>query len=343
MTQGMAGKPLLQGKGAGGAGRMAQQPGPAAGETGAALAAGREKGPMEGTEEARQAVFAANEMPGANPARAGAASTGPETSAANFGREAAHAQRVTGQPGFAKGEMGGVSRTRAGAASAGPGMSAANFGREAAHAQRVTGLPGFAKGEMPGVNPARAGAASAGPETSAANFGREAAHAQRVTGQPGFAKGEMGGVSRTRAGAANVSPKTSAANFGRKEDARQMARRTARAAMRIWAARTRRMREGWPGQEAVLCPECGRALAGGSPLYVRRGTGACLGCARDVDRHTPFLPVCPVCMGALGAGGPGEVPLYTAHGCDFVLGCGHCVAVREAGWPGQLEEGAGGC
>ena len=204
MTQGMAGKPLLQGKGAGGAGRMAQQPGPAAGETGAALAAGREKGPMAGTEEARQAVFAASEMTGAN------------------------------------------------------------------------------------------------PETSAANFGRE-------------------------------------------EDARQAARRTARAAMRIWAARTRRMREGWPGQEAVLCPECGRALAGGSPLYVRRGTGACLGCARDVDRHTPFLPVCPVCMGALGAGGPGEVPLYTAHGCDFVLGCGHCVAVREAGWPGQLEEEAGGC
>ena len=204
MTQGMAGKPLLQGKGAGGAGRMAQQPGPAAGETGAALAAGREKGPMAGTEEARQAVFAANEMGG-------------------------------------------------------------------------------------------------------------------------------------------VSPETSAANFGREEDARQAARRTARAAMRIWAARTRRMREGWPGQEAVLCPECGRALAGGRPLYVRRGTGACLGCARDVDRHTPFLPVCPVCMGALGAGGPGEVPLYTAHGCDFVLGCGHCVAVREAGWPGQLEEEAGGC
>lgn len=204
MTQGMAGKPLLQGKGAGGAGRMAQQPGPAAGETGAALAAGREKGPVAGTEEARQAVFSANEMGGA-------------------------------------------------------------------------------------------------------------------------------------------SPETSAANFGREEDARQAARRTARAAMRIWAARTRRMREGWPGQEAVLCPECGRALAGGSPLYVRRGTGACLGCARDVDRHTPFLPVCPVCMGALGAGGPGEVPLYTAHGCDFVLGCGHCVAVREAGWPGQLEEEAGGC
>lgn len=204
MTQGVAGKPLLQGKGAGGAGRMAQQPGPAAGETGAALAAGREKSPMAGTGEARQAVFAANEMGG-------------------------------------------------------------------------------------------------------------------------------------------VSPKTSAANFGREEDARQAARRTARAAMRIWAARTRRMREGWPGQEAVLCPECGRALAGGRPLYVRRGTGACLGCARDVDRHTPFLPVCPVCMGALGAGGPGEVPLYTAHGCDFVLGCGHCVAVREAGWPGQLEEEAGGC
>ena len=222
-------------------------------------------------------------------------------------------------------------------------MSAANFGREAAHAQRVTGQPGFAKGEMGGASRTRAGAASVGPETSAANFGREAAHAQRVTGLPGFAKGEMGGASRTRAGAASAGPKMSAANFGREEDARQAARRTARAAMRIWAARTRRVREGWPGQEAVLCPECGRALAGGSPLYVRRGTGACLGCARDVDRHTPFLPVCPVCMGALGAGGPGEVPLYTAHGCDFVLGCGHCVAVREAGWPGQLEEEAGGC
>ena len=103
MTQGMAGNPLLQGKGAGGAGRMAQQPGPAAGETGAALAAGREKSPMAGTGEARQAVFAANEMGGVSP----------KTSAANFGREAAHAQRVTGQPGFAKGEMGGASRTRA--------------------------------------------------------------------------------------------------------------------------------------------------------------------------------------------------------------------------------------
>ena len=120
MTQGMAGKPLLQGKGAGGAGRMAQQPGPAAGETGAALAAGREKGPMAGTEEARQAVFAANEMPGANPARAGAASVGPETSAANFGRDATHAQRVTGLPGFAKGEMTGASPARAGAASGAP-------------------------------------------------------------------------------------------------------------------------------------------------------------------------------------------------------------------------------
>ena len=34
-------------------------------------------------------------------------------SAANFGREATHAQRVTGLPGFAEGEMGGASRTRA--------------------------------------------------------------------------------------------------------------------------------------------------------------------------------------------------------------------------------------
>ncbi len=120
------------------------------------------------------------------------------------GREAAHAQRVTGQPGFAKGEMGGASRTRAGAASVGPETSAANFGREAAHAQRVTGQPGFAKGEMGGASRTRAGAASVGPKMSAANFGREAAHAQRVTGQPGFAKGEMGGASRTRAGAASA-------------------------------------------------------------------------------------------------------------------------------------------
>ena len=120
MTQGMAGKPLLQGKGAGGAGRMAQQPGPAAGETGAALAAGREKGPMAGTEEARQAVFAANEIPGASRTRAGAASVGPETSAANFGRDATHATRVTGQPGFAESEMPGVNPARAGVASGAP-------------------------------------------------------------------------------------------------------------------------------------------------------------------------------------------------------------------------------
>ena len=37
----------------------------------------------------------------------------PKMSAANFGREATHAQRVTGLPGFAEGEMGGASRTRA--------------------------------------------------------------------------------------------------------------------------------------------------------------------------------------------------------------------------------------
>ena len=37
---------------------------------------------------------------------------GPGMSAANFGREAMHAQRATGQAGFAKSEMGGGSRTR---------------------------------------------------------------------------------------------------------------------------------------------------------------------------------------------------------------------------------------
>ncbi len=45
---------------------------------------------------------------------------GPGMSAANSGREATHAQRVTGLPGFAKGEMGGASRTRAGFASGAP-------------------------------------------------------------------------------------------------------------------------------------------------------------------------------------------------------------------------------
>ena len=41
-------------------------------------------------------------------------------SAANSGREATHAQRVTGLPGFVEGEMGGASRTRAGFASGAP-------------------------------------------------------------------------------------------------------------------------------------------------------------------------------------------------------------------------------
>lgn len=113
---------------------------------------------------------------------------------------------------------------------------------------------------------------------------------------------------------------------------RQAARRTARAAVRIWAARARRMRDGWPEQEdAIFCPACGCALAQGRLLYFRRGTGACLGCAHDVDEHTPFLPACPVCGGALFGDGEAEAPLYTAHGCDFVLGCGRCVAARGAG------------
>ena len=113
---------------------------------------------------------------------------------------------------------------------------------------------------------------------------------------------------------------------------RQAARRTARAAVRIWAARARRIRDGWPERDdAIFCPACGCALAQGSLLYFRRGTGACLGCARDVDGHTPFLPACPVCGGALYGEGEAEAPLYTAHGCDFVLGCGRCVAARGAG------------
>ena len=94
------------------------------------------------------------------------------------------------------------------------------------------------------------------------------------------------------------------------------------------------MREGWPGQEAVLCLECGRALAGGRPLYVRRGTGACLGCARDVQA-LPLLP-CARCAWARWAAGLGEVPLYTAHGCDFVLGWALCGRAR-----GRLAGAAG--
>ena len=67
-----------------------------------------------------QPGFAKGEMPGVNPARAGAASAGPETSAANFGRDATHATRVTGQPGFAESEMPGVNPARAGVASGAP-------------------------------------------------------------------------------------------------------------------------------------------------------------------------------------------------------------------------------
>ena len=77
-------------------------------------------------------------------------------SAANFGREATHAQRVTGLPGFAESEMTGARPGKGRVCERGPEMSAANFGREATHAQRVTGLPGFAEGEMGGASRTRA-------------------------------------------------------------------------------------------------------------------------------------------------------------------------------------------
>ena len=145
----------------------------------------------------------------------------------------------------------------------------------------------------------------------------------------GQRKGLSGPNGKARRAAPEAGTALSADEAARK---RQAARRTARAAVRIWAARVRRMRDGWPEQEdAIFCPACGCALAQGSLLYFRRGTGACLGCARDVDGHTPFLPACPVCGGALFGDGEAEAPLYTAHGCDFVLGCGRCVAARGAG------------
>ena len=146
-------------------------------------------------------------------------------------------------------------------------------------------------------------------------------------------RAEMSGKARRAAGGAKAGPEAGAAlSADEAARKRQTARRTARAAVRIWAARVRRMRDGWPEQEdAIFCPACGCALAQGSLLYFRRGTGACLGCARDVDGHTPFLPACPVCGGALFGDGEAEAPLYTAHGCDFVLGCGRCVAARGAG------------
>ena len=89
---------------------------------------------------------------------------GPGMSAANSGREATHAQRVTGLPGFAKGENGRRKPHKGRVCERGPGMSAANSGREATHAQRVTGLPGFVEGEMGGASRTRAGFASGAPE-----------------------------------------------------------------------------------------------------------------------------------------------------------------------------------
>lgn len=161
----------------------------------------------------------------------------------------------------------------------------------------------------------------------AGSFQRRRAGSMRQTAY------KKGGKARRAAGDAEAAPEAGTA-FSADEAARtrQDARRTARAAVRIWAARARRMRDGWPEQEdAIFCPACGCALAQGSLLYFRRGTGACLGCAHDVDEHTPFLPACPVCGGVLFGNGEAEAPLYTAHGCDFVLGCGRCVAARGAG------------
>ena len=61
----------------------------------------------------RPARFRQRRNDGRKPGKGRVCERSPGMSAANFGREATHAQRVTGLPGFAEGEMGGASRTRA--------------------------------------------------------------------------------------------------------------------------------------------------------------------------------------------------------------------------------------
>lgn len=217
-------------------------------------------------------------------------------------------------------KKGGKARRAAGGAKAGPEAGVTLPANEAARMQCAPGL-----WEEWGRGPKRM------PSEENGRLEKETGAALPAGQRKGRA--EMSGKARRAAGDAETGPEAgtalSADEAARK---RQAARRTARAAVRIWAARVRRMRDGWPEQDdAIFCPACGCALAQGSLLYFRRGTGACLGCARDVDGHTPFLPACPVCGGALFGDGEAEAPLYTAHGCDFVLGCGRCVAARGAG------------
>lgn len=52
----------------------------------------------------------------------------------------------------------------------------------------------------------------------------------------------------------------------------------------------------------------------GEPFVLPPRHGACLGCAHDVDEHTPFLPACPVCGGVLFGNGEGRsAALYGAR------------------------------
>lgn len=234
--------------------------------------------------------------------------------AGSFQRRRAGSMRQTAY------KKGGKARRAAGGAKAGPEEGVTLPADEAARMQCAPGLR-----EEWGRGPEKT------PPEENGRLEKETGAALPAGQRKGRA--EMSGKARRTAGDAEAAPEAGTA-FSADEAARtrQDARRTARAAVRIWAARARRMRDGWPEQEdAIFCPACGCALAQGSLLYFRRGTGACLGCAHDVDEHTPFLPACPVCGGVLFGNGEAEAPLYTAHGCDFVLGCGRCVAARGAG------------
>ena len=197
--------------------------------------------------------------------------------AGSFQRRRAGSMRQTAY------KKGGKARRAAGGAKAGPEEGVTLPADEAARMQCAPGLR-----EEWGRGPEKT------PPEENGRLEKETGAALPAGQRKGRA--EMSGKARRAAGDAEAAPEAGTA-FSADEAARtrQDARRTARAAVRIWAARARRMRDGWPEQEdAIFCPACGCALAQGSLLYFRRGTGACLGCAHDVDEHTPFLPACPV-------------------------------------------------
>lgn len=98
--------------------------------------------------------------------------------------------------------------------------------------------------------------------------------------------------------------------------------------MTLQEAVARNMRSHWdyaPEPEAVMrCPECGQYQGEGDVLYFYTGTGECVGCWRDVEKHSAegFDYKCGMC------GEETDGPIYTVRGTDFVLGCENCITER---------------